>query len=79
MYEPPYPPSNGLNSTTTVLLGEWLWNEITLVDMPLNKVFTGNLCEAIKESNLMKSCEYTLVILVWFGFFLTVYQPSWVI
>ena len=24
-YEPPYPPSYGLNSTTTVLLGEWLW------------------------------------------------------
>ena len=23
-YEPSYPPSNGLNSTTTVLLGEWL-------------------------------------------------------
>ena len=22
--EPPYPPSYGLNSTTTVLLGEWL-------------------------------------------------------
>ena len=21
----PYPPSHGLNSTTTVLLGEWLW------------------------------------------------------
>ena len=25
-YEPPYPPSDGLNSTTTVLLGEWLWH-----------------------------------------------------
>ena len=25
-YEPPYPPSYGLNSTTTVLLGEWLWH-----------------------------------------------------
>ena len=23
---PPYPLSYGLNSTTTVLLGEWLWN-----------------------------------------------------
>ena len=23
-FEPPYPPSYGLNSTTTVLLGEWL-------------------------------------------------------
>ena len=23
-YEPPYPPSYGLNNTTTVLLGEWL-------------------------------------------------------
>ena len=23
---PPYPPSYGLNSTTTVLLGEWLWH-----------------------------------------------------
>ena len=22
----PYPPSYGLNSTTTVLLGEWLWH-----------------------------------------------------
>ena len=28
-YEPPYPPSYGLNSTTTVLLGEWLWHWIT--------------------------------------------------
>ena len=28
-YEPPYPPSDGLNSTTTVLLGEWLWHLIT--------------------------------------------------
>ena len=25
-YEPPYPPSCGLNSTTPVLLGEWLWH-----------------------------------------------------
>ena len=25
-YEHPYPPSYGLNSTTTVLLGEWLWH-----------------------------------------------------
>ena len=25
-YEPPYPPSYGLNSTTTVLLGEKLWH-----------------------------------------------------
>ncbi len=25
-YEPPYPPSYGLNSGTTVLLGEWLWH-----------------------------------------------------
>ena len=25
----PYPTSNGLNSTTTVLLGEWLWHWIT--------------------------------------------------
>ena len=25
-YETPYPPSYGLNSTTTVLLGEWLWH-----------------------------------------------------
>ena len=28
-YELPYPPSYGLNSTTTVLLGEWLWHWIT--------------------------------------------------
>ena len=28
-YEPPYPPSYGLNSTTTVLLGEWIWHWIT--------------------------------------------------
>ena len=28
-YEPPYPPSYGLNSTTTVLQGEWLWHKIT--------------------------------------------------
>ena len=25
-YEPPYPPSYGLNSTTAVLLEEWLWH-----------------------------------------------------
>ena len=25
-YEPPYPTSYGLNSATTVLLGEWLWH-----------------------------------------------------
>ncbi len=25
-YEPPHPPSYGLNSTSTVLLGEWLWH-----------------------------------------------------
>ena len=25
-YEPPYPSSYGLNSTTTVLLGEWFWH-----------------------------------------------------
>ena len=25
-YEPPYPPSYGLNSTTTVLLERWLWH-----------------------------------------------------
>ena len=25
-YEPPYPLSYGLNSTSTVLLGEWLWH-----------------------------------------------------
>ena len=25
-YEAPYPPSYGLNSTTTVLQGEWLWH-----------------------------------------------------
>ena len=25
-YEPPYPPSYRLNSTTTVLFGEWLWH-----------------------------------------------------
>ena len=25
-YENPYPPSYGLNSTTIVLLGEWLWH-----------------------------------------------------
>ena len=24
--KPPYPPSYVLNSTTTVLLGEWLWH-----------------------------------------------------
>ena len=23
---PPYPPSYGVNSTTTVFLGEWLWH-----------------------------------------------------
>ena len=25
-YEHPYPPNYGLNSTPTVLLGEWLWH-----------------------------------------------------
>ena len=25
-YEPPYPPSYGLNSTTTVLLEGWIWH-----------------------------------------------------
>ena len=25
-YEPPYPPSYGLNSITTVLQREWLWH-----------------------------------------------------
>ena len=25
-YNSPYPPSYGLNSTTTVLLGEWVWH-----------------------------------------------------
>ena len=25
-YEPPYPPNYELDSTTTVLLGEWLWH-----------------------------------------------------
>ena len=28
-YEPPYPPSYGLNSTTTVLLEGWIWHWIT--------------------------------------------------
>ena len=28
-YEPPYPPSYGLNSTTTVLLEGWIWHSIT--------------------------------------------------
>ena len=28
-YEPPYPPSYGLNSTTTVLLEGGLWHQIT--------------------------------------------------
>ena len=28
-YEPAYPPSYELNSTITVLLGEWIWHEIT--------------------------------------------------
>ena len=27
-YERPYPPSYGLNSTTTDLLGKWLWHQI---------------------------------------------------
>ena len=26
MYETPYPPSYGLNNTTTVLLEGWLWH-----------------------------------------------------
>ena len=38
MYEPPYPPSYGLNSTTTVLLGK--------VDMPLNKETKPNQTDA---------------------------------
>ena len=28
-YEPSYPPSYGLNSTTTVLLEGWLWHLLT--------------------------------------------------
>ena len=28
-YEPTYPPCYGLNSTTNVLLGEWLWHWIS--------------------------------------------------
>ena len=38
-YEPPYPPSYGLNSTTTVLLGRMALalNNLKRVDMPLNK------------------------------------------
>ena len=32
-YEPTYPPSYGLNSTTTVLLGEWLWHLITYKEL----------------------------------------------
>ena len=37
-YGPPYPPSYKLNSTTAVLLGEWLGIKLPPnVDMPLNK------------------------------------------
>ena len=38
-YEPPYPLSYGLNSTTTVLLGRMALalNNLQRVDMPLNK------------------------------------------
>ena len=38
-YEPPYPPSYGLDSTTTVLLGRLALalNNLQRVDMPLNK------------------------------------------
>ena len=38
-YEPPYPPSYGSNSTTTVLLGAMALalNNLKRVDMPLNK------------------------------------------
>ena len=38
-YEPPHPPSYGLNSTTNVLLGAMALalNNLKSVDMPLNK------------------------------------------
>ena len=39
-YEPPYPPSYGLNSTITVLLREWLWHYIYLATPPLGQDMT---------------------------------------
>ena len=36
-YEPPYPPSYRLNSTITVLLGEWLWHKLTYKGLYPNK------------------------------------------
>ena len=44
-YVPPYPPRPGLNSTTIVLLGEWLWHWITYKDW-----------YAIPQRNQIKPC-----------------------
>ena len=62
-YEPAYPPCYGLNSTTTILLGEWIMalNNLQRVDMPLNKETKPNQTKN-KQKNLMiqlnKKCKY---------------------
>ena len=52
-YEPPYPLSNCLNNTTTLLLEGWL-RQPTKVDMPLNKAtkpnYLGKYCLLISIS-----------------------------
>ena len=56
MYEPPYPPSYGLNSTTNILLERRLWHQITHEDS-----------YAIKQKNqtdtsLLKTQQYKVRI-----------------
>ena len=50
-YEPPYPPSHGLNSTTAVLLGEWLWHLITYKSEYATRFFFGFF---VKQRNQTK-------------------------
>ena len=51
-YKPPYLPSYGFNSTTTVLLGEWLWH----INLFLGYLITKNGWYAIKHRNQTKPC-----------------------
>ena len=54
-YEPPYSPRYRLNSNTTVLLGEWLWHQIT------NKSWY-----AIKQRNQIKPDGWQVTIQEYF-------------
>ena len=71
-YEALYPPSYGLNSTTTVLLGEWLWHWITYKVWYAIKqrnqtkpyfnpyIFFNQLLHQIKNSNCEKNFKIDL-------------------